>query len=156
MRTSTLRRQHQAAIDLIERLRSAARSPGVLDAVVLTDLLAKLAGLLRIHFAMEDRVLYPAMLACPDDRTSRTAKAFQSEMGGISAAFAAFMDRWRARATIQSDPSIFIDECHPILAALVERIEREDHELYTLADVMFTTKPIPVRQSDRGPLSGPV
>lgn len=137
MRTNSLRRQHRTAIGLIQDIERATAAPGTLDATLVANLLAKLSGLLQVHFAMEDGSLYPSMLTSANEEAARTAARFRDEMDDISSEFAQFMERWRAPEAIRRDAVRFVAECKAIFLSLTERIDREDRELYALADAMF-------------------
>jgi hemerythrin-like domain-containing protein len=134
-RTANLRRQHDAALDLVQRILADAvelEQSGVPYKVGL--LMAKLTGMLRIHFAQEDLTLYPHMIASNHPQASSTAAAFQAEMGGLGQQFEAFANRWQSGETIAANPGGFRTEAAVIFAALGQRIERENEQLYPLAD----------------------
>lgn len=134
-RTANLRRQHDAAVDLvteISRLRDAYKGPE--DAYRIAVLLAKLTGMLRIHFVQEDKTLYPYMTASTNVAAAETALAFQSEMGGLGAAYESFSKRWSSSTAIVIDFDGFRRESRDVFKALGERIMRENEQLYPLAD----------------------
>lgn len=136
-RTDTLRRQHEAAVALvgeIERRIGSYRSAADVHPILLG--LAKLDGLLRIHFAQEDRSLYPAMISNPDPQVAGTAAAYREEMGGLGMAFAQYVARWSGSGSIAGNFPLFRDESVSVFAALADRIERENNHLYPLADDM--------------------
>ena len=136
-RTLNLRRQHEAAVAIVERILSRAEGlerDGVPYEVSL--LLAKLTGTLRIHFAQEDKTLYPHMIASTHPDAAATASAFQREMGGLAGQFEAFAARWQTATALAADPNGFRSEAAAIFAALGNRIQREDNQLYPLADAI--------------------
>ena len=62
-RTAALRAQHDAAEEMIDRIFDGiAVYRDERDAYPLSLKLARLAGILRTHFAMEDQILYPQMI----------------------------------------------------------------------------------------------
>lgn len=134
-RTALLRRQHDAAMALITdiRTRLAEAKP---DAYVIGLSLAKLTGLLRIHLAQEDRTLYPEMIASGNSAASAAARSFQEEMGGLSQRFAEYAARWTTSRVIESALPEFRKETLTVLAALEMRIQRENEQLYPLAESM--------------------
>jgi hypothetical protein len=136
-RTANLRRQHEAAVALVGRIierSKALEQDGVPYEVSL--LLAKLTGTLRIHFAQEDRTLYPHMIASSHMDAATTAAEFQEEMGGLSGEFEAFAERWQSARVLAADPAGFRADAAVIFGALAKRIEREDAHLYKLADAI--------------------
>lgn len=136
-RTDILRRQHDAAVVLVEEINGSIQNfDEPRDAYAIALRLAKLNGLLRIHFAQEDRSLYPAMMASSDAQVADTAATFQREMGYLGAAFASFIDRWGMSAAIAANFDQFRDESAELFGKLANRIERENEELYRLADTI--------------------
>ena len=134
-RTANLRRQHDAAVSLVsDILRLSCALEGQGNAYRTALLLAKLTGLLRIHFAQEDKTLYPHMIQSAHLEASQTAAAFQQEMGGLGATYEAFAMRWNSPEAIGSAPATFRKEAEAVFAALASRIERENETLYPLAD----------------------
>lgn len=136
-RTGNLRRQHDAAIELVKQLTADMDGPAPtnMQAYKIALNLAKLTGLLRIHFAIEDRTLYPYMEASTHAEAVSTAAAFQNEMGELGAAYSAFAERWDSAAIAAAFPA-FRAEARTVLAALANRIERENTVLYPLADAI--------------------
>ena len=132
--TEMYREQHDHLRALAADLR-ATFDPAALarDATHARALLSRLGGKLAVHLAMEDRSLYPFLKAQPDRALSRTAWRFQEEMGGIHAAFSAFSARWPNPPAISADPLAFAAEASAVLAALEQRIRREEAELFPLA-----------------------
>ena len=136
-RTANLRRQHDVVVDMVGKIvarAGALEQDGVPYEMSL--LLAKLTGTLRIHFAQEDRTLYPNMIASQHPDAAATAAAFQAEMGGLGAAFEAFATRWQTAGSLAADPGGFRTEASAIFSALGARIARENNCLYPLADAI--------------------
>lgn len=132
-RTATLRRQHDAAVDLVGQIIERSNGSATLDnAYRIGLLLAKLTGLLRIHFAQEDHSLYPSLLASP--ASALTARHFMDEMGDLAATFEAFAKRWTSSTAIAADFAGFRRESGAVFAALADRVRRENEELYPLAE----------------------
>lgn len=99
-----------------------------------SKLLARLAGKLKGHLAMEDRALYPKLLAHEDNQINQTAARFQHEMGGIADTFGAYQGRWSSPDAIQASPKDFIVESKRLFSALSRRIDSEDNFLYKMLD----------------------
>ena len=136
-RTDTLRRQHDAAVALVGEIqRKVGSYRGAADAHSILLCLAKLDGLLRIHFAQEDRSLYPAMISSPDLQVASTAAAYQQEMGGLGMTFAQYVARWSGSGSIAGNFTLFRNESASVFAALADRIERENNHPYPLANDM--------------------
>ncbi len=97
-------------------------------------LLSKLLGKLAIHLVMEDKSLYPEMLASNDERVKKSAKKFMKEMGGLAEAVTAYKKKWPSDLPIKEEPAEFIAETKVLFVALTNRIERENNELYKMLD----------------------
>lgn len=140
-RTANLRRQHDAAVAIVgEMNRLLSDRPGIEardGAVQATLLLAKLTGLLRIHFAQEDRQLYPALMASGRGGVAAVARRFFEEMGSLGPTYGAFSQRWASAEQVLSDPRGFRRESRTVFAALADRITRENDQLYPLADAQI-------------------
>lgn len=96
--------------------------------------LSRLAGRLHVHLAMEDRSLYPALLARPEAPVREAAARMQAEMGRLRTEVDAYLLRWPSAQALEDRPEGFVAETRAVLAALEVRIGREDRELFPLVD----------------------
>lgn len=83
------------------------------------------------HLAIEDRFLYPALMTGPDKAVADTARRFQSEMGDLAGRFSSYMAHWSDHEVIAHWPD-FCRETREILDALLNRVMKENAELYVL------------------------
>lgn len=140
--TDNLRRQHR------ELLRIGAEMVGLLameaaqrDVYKLRSLIAQMAGILNVHLAMEDGVMYPQLLRHPDPELRAIAKRFIDEMGGLKAAFTAYVEKWNVPRAIMDEPVTFARETKNLVDLLSRRIEREDRDLYPEVDAIAAGTP---------------
>lgn len=134
-RTSSLRKQHDALLALAAEISEASTGlASLLDAERLYRLLRQLDAILTEHLASEDRFLYPDMLASSDRRTAALASRFCEEMGGLTKDYAGFAARWNSAGALLDDPDSFQRDWTGLQGALAFRIQRENAELYPLAD----------------------
>ena len=136
-RTDSYRKHHDEILGIareINALLGATIADG--DAETIRKLLSKLAGLVNVHLAMEDKGLYPELLAHGDASVKATARRFSDEMGSVAAAFVAYINTWPTSTAIKADPARFTTESKGIFNALSKRIHRENTELYVLLDAM--------------------
>ncbi|RVT92487.1 hemerythrin domain-containing protein [Sphingomonas crocodyli] len=142
-RTANLRRQHDAAVIIVGEINNLLLArPGIEardGAFQASLLLAKLTGLLRIHFAQEDRQLYPSLMASGRGGVAEIARRFFEEMGDLGQAYGAFAQRWESATQILNDPRGFRRESKVIFTALADRITRENEQLYPHADAAIDT-----------------
>ena len=127
------RSQHADLLRAVAALR-ADLSNGAISAEVARAHLAQLSGKLTVHLQMEDRSLYPALLACGDPEVREVARRFQWEMGDLRNAAGAFWHRWLSPEAIAGDPAAFRTEGLDLLDRLSRRIGSEDDQLYPLAE----------------------
>jgi hemerythrin-like domain-containing protein len=102
---------------------------------IVAQLLA-MTGAIKLHLAAEDRVLYPALANASDPLVAQTSRMFQQEMGGLAGAVTAFVSRWNLAAKISQDPQGFRDEANAVFKALHMRVQRENRELYPMAEAI--------------------
>jgi len=129
--TDKFRTQHNEILVIAKEMTTELK--GEADAAVLRKLLSNLAGKLNFHLAMEDQALYPRLLERKDADAKKMAKQFMTEMGGLGKVFTTYNDKWQVSA-IRNDPAGFAGETAAVFAALTKRIQRENTELYPLAD----------------------
>lgn len=131
MQTKIYRQQHG---DMRRELNDLRKTIMPLQPEEARARLARLAGLLKIHLAMEDRALYPRMLTHGDPEVRQTAGEYQQSMGNLAQAFEAFYERWRKHGEIEAHASEYADAYQALAQALNRRMDLEDKNLYDLVD----------------------
>lgn len=134
-RTASFRRQHEDLLGHINEIATLLSNTSG-NAGVIRDKLSVFSGKLSVHLSMEDKALYPAMLAAKDAKTQQTAKEFMTEMGGLSDAFKAFNQKWITVDSISKNVDGFNTEIKALVQTVQNRIKREESNLYNLADAM--------------------
>ena len=127
------RRQHRDLLSAASRLRAQADLGSVVDSGgtgALRADLAALSGLLMVHLQLEDRHLYPALLASQDAGLRATAARFHASLGTLRASAQAFSRHWLRPAAIEASPAAFSAELRDLLHVVMERIASEDAELF--------------------------
>jgi hypothetical protein len=136
-RTDSFRKHHDEILRIAREINAVLGSTIESKAAESISMqLARLAGLVNLHLAMEDKALYPALLAHSDATVAATARRFSDEMGSVAAAFVAYIKTWPTAAAIKADPVRFTTESKAIFNALSKRIHRENVELYVLLDAV--------------------
>ncbi|MBX3271191.1 MAG: hemerythrin domain-containing protein [Sandaracinaceae bacterium] len=131
--TTTFRRQHRELQRLAAELSRAALTPGY-DADRIVVLLRRFLGTLRVHAAMENEALYPALLAHADPDVRARARALHDELGPLYGMMDELAARWDGAEVIDARRIRFRIELARVLARLGWRMMREDRELYPMAD----------------------
>lgn len=128
-----LRAEHAAIETLSRFLLALVAAPHPPRPTELAAMRGMLRDTLVRHLKCEDWALYPRMQSSGDAEVMRIARIFVDEMGHIAGDFAAYDARWTPEA-VEADWDAFRGETIGILEALGMRIEREEQQLYPLAE----------------------
>jgi Hemerythrin HHE cation binding domain len=133
--TGRFRRQHDDLTRLGFQLASML-SPEVVQrrSVVVRRLVARFAGKVLIHAAMENEALYPRLLAHEDEQVRACARSLFDDARELYDAVRAFSARWPSPSSLGEAPEVFAAEAMALLCALGMRIGRENDELYALVE----------------------
>lgn len=141
LHTDRLREQHQSASAMIERLLKQSETCESRDqAYCLALQVAKLASLLRVHFAQEDCALYATLFDCGDPEVSRIALDYFQELGGLAEKLEMFAFRWCSADTIRAGFRTFRPELADLCAQLARRMALENAYLYPLAESVMSRR----------------
>jgi hemerythrin-like domain-containing protein len=99
-----------------------------------SQLLGDITTKIEDHLKIEDSEVYPLLVESEDAAVRRTAKQFQTNMGGLAEEFASFFRRYRTPAEVRHDPWRFTYETRRIFEQLRYRMQREETDLYPLLD----------------------
>jgi hypothetical protein len=128
-----LRAEHAAIETLSRFLLALVAAPHPPRPTELAAVRGMLRDTLVRHLKCEDWALYPRMQSSGDAEVMRIARIFVDEVGHIAGDFAAYDARWTPEA-VEADWDAFRGETIGILDALGMRIEREEQQLYPLAE----------------------
>lgn len=136
-RTANLRRQHDVIVALAgeiagENCRLATQA----DAYRVSVLLARLTGMLRVHFRLEDELLFRYMADSANAEAAAMARKVRDEMAAVTQAYQAFVARWRSSAAILAGLPVYRAQCAALFDALMARVRHENDVLYPLADAI--------------------
>ncbi len=134
-RTQSFRTQHQEIGDILKQVE-AVLTPATVAAKgdEVRKTLVALTGKITIHLAMEDKSLYPTMVASANADAKKMAQDYMTEMGGLADAYKAYVGKWGNGQIISAQAETFCTETKGIIDALRKRIQREETQLYPLAD----------------------
>lgn len=128
-----LRDEHAALITLARILTGMIRAPQPPRMTELTAARGLLRDTLLRHLKCEDWILYPRLKASGDPDLIRITREFELEMGDLAADFAVYDEKWTAGRVTAAWPD-FCRETAIILEMLGMRVEREERDLYPLAE----------------------
>lgn len=130
-----LKTQHFEIIKDLHSLEIHLEKPFSLE--VLGNIRAILRGLdhrVVLHLAQEDNILYPRLLECSHDGIRRLASGFMADLGGLSAEFPKFVQRWQSEDAMVERWPEFVAESFRVIALIHRRIEMEEQQLFPLID----------------------
>jgi Hemerythrin HHE cation binding domain len=124
--TDNLRRQHRELLRLAREIAARLHGAAIMtDAAKLRSQIAMLSGILNVHLAMEDGVMYPRLRLHEDPRIRALAARYVDEMGDLKKTFVDYSRRWNTPEAMRAAPGDFIRESRAVLDALTRRIGRE-------------------------------
>jgi len=135
MNIDKFKQEHVALLVAVGELRELVQAGVSEHAEDILRQLVSMSAVIRLHLAAEDRVLYPTLTKSEDPRMAQIGREFQEEMGGLAAVYTAFASRWNLASKIAADPQGFRDEANTVFKALHLRVQRENRELYPLAEL---------------------
>ena len=128
-----LRNEHDMLLVSADELEAACSGPLPDGLTPLLVLLERFNQLLQIHLLREDSILYPAIIGGSDAEAANVAAAFQAELGFLGSHVSEFDQKW-ATTEISSSWALFQEEMKKLVQELRYRIERENEDLYPLAE----------------------
>ena len=137
-----LRAEHAALITLSRIILDMTGSPHCLDAGRLGSARGQLRDALVRHLKCEDWILYPRLMAAGDAELARITREFELEMGDLAADFIAYDNKW-TRERVETDWPGFRRETKIVFDMLAARVEREERELYPLAEASYASAAAP-------------
>ena len=139
-RTTIMRAQVDAANAMLDRIRIAINAyDGDAAAYPLSLDISRLAGILRIHFSLADRNLYPFLIASGSPETAALARDFQREICTLGSRFERFSQRWQSSSAIAGNITLFHSEAAVMIMAIRRRLRRETSDLFPIADALAET-----------------
>ena len=138
MNIEKFRKEHVDLMAAVTSLREWVQHGVGEQAEAIHRQLSAMNSAIKLHLAAEDRMLYPALAKAADPVVARTGRQFQEEMGGLAAAYMASAARSSLAAKIAADPQGFRDDANGVFKALHLRVQRENRELYPLAEQLQT------------------
>ena len=135
MNMQKFRQDHTKILGKINELRELVQSGIVENSDGIATMLVSMSSTIKLHLAAEDGFLYPTLASSADLEAAQIGKAFQAEMGGIASAYTVFARECGALPeTVAANPESFRAAANSIFRALHTRIQRENQELYPIAE----------------------
>jgi iron-sulfur cluster repair protein YtfE (RIC family) len=122
--------QHIDILSAITDLRKLVQSGIANHAADIAQRIVAMSGIIKLHLAVEDRVLYPALEASGNSQLAGMGQKYRQEMDGIAGSYLNFAAKWNTPRQLAEEPEVFRDEANQVLKALYDRMKREDREFY--------------------------
>ncbi len=130
MNIDRFKHEHEDILAQIDALRALSHAGPAQHAAAIAQGVVAMSSTIRLHLAVEDRLLYPALQCSGDAELARLGTRFQHEMGEIAGGYMAFARRWNTRERVAADPEGFRAEANVALRSVYERMRREDRDFY--------------------------
>lgn len=130
MNIDRFKHDHVDILGQIDRLRQLAHAGVEGNAAAIARGIVAISSTIKLHLAVEDRMLYPALARCGNAELECLSARFQQDMGSIATAFMAFARRWNTAESVRGDPQSFRREANDVLRRVYERMQRENREFY--------------------------
>ncbi|MCE3263169.1 MAG: hemerythrin [Pseudoduganella sp.] len=130
MKVQRFEHDHHEILAGIAQLRQLIASGIDCNAAAIAQLLRTMSASIKLHLAVEDRVVYPALASCGRADLAALGRFYQQEMGDLAQQYMAFASRWNLPNRLQADPAGFRAEANSVFKALFLRTRREESELY--------------------------
>ena len=130
MNIEKFKHQHVDILSRIDQLRSLTHAGVEANAAAIAQGIISFSSLIKLHLAVEDKALYPALQRSGDATLARLGQQFQDDMGPIAQAFDGFARRWNTAERLRSDPQGFRNDANTVLKRVYERMQRENREFY--------------------------
>jgi hemerythrin-like domain-containing protein len=133
-----LRAEHAALVTMSRIILDMVRAPHPPPAAELATARGQLRENLVRHLKCEDWILYPRLMATGDQELMRITRDFEIEMGDLAGDFIAYDDKWTSER-VAADWTDFCRETVIVFDLLAMRVEREERELYPLAETLYAS-----------------
>lgn len=130
MNIDKFKHQHLDILEAIAALRTLVQAGIAGHAAEISQRIIAMSGVIKLHLAVENRLLYPALEASGNARLARLSHQYRDEMQGISGAYLTFAAKWNTPRLLAEQPEAFRDDANSVLRTLYERMRREDREFY--------------------------
>ncbi|MDY0106858.1 MAG: hemerythrin domain-containing protein [Giesbergeria sp.] len=130
MNIDKFKHQHVDILDSIAALRSLAHAGVAHNAAEIARRIVAMSSTIKLHLAVEDQALYPALQRGSNAELARMGLQYQQEMGAIARAYEAFSRRWNRPESVRRDAQGFRDDANQVLRMVHDRMQRENRDFY--------------------------
>lgn len=136
MEIHRLKHQHAQILDGIAALRNLAHAGIQEHAQEIAKHITALSSVVKLHLAIEDRILYPTLQTGKNAALAAMSKTYQDDMKGIASAYIAFSRHWSSAEIVAEQAEQFRTEANSVLKTLYTRVQKENAEFYPAIEAM--------------------
>src|SRR5690606_36685418 len=107
MNLEKFKHQHTDILHSIAQLRALAHAGVEGNALAIAQGIVSMSGTIKLHLAVEDQVLYPALRSGDNAELARMGRHHQGELAAIAQAYDSFTRRWYTADSVPSDAQGF-------------------------------------------------
>lgn len=126
--------QHTEILSCISTLRELVRNGIAANAADISKTIVSMSSTIKLHLAVEDKILYPALQNANNASLARMGQKFQDEMTSIAAAYLNFARKWNTASTVSQNPEGFRADANSVLKVLHTRMRKEDTDFYPVIE----------------------
>ncbi|HRK77636.1 MAG TPA: hemerythrin domain-containing protein [Thiobacillus sp.] len=136
MNIDKFKRQHIEIIEHITALRNFSKEGISENAAEIAALIIAMSSIIKLHLAVEDQLLYPALQRGKNSALAKMGKRFQDEMATIASAYMDFARKWNHASNVSRDPEGFRLEANKVLKILHDRMHKENTDFYPIIETL--------------------
>lgn len=136
MNIDKFKQQHVDILGNIAMLRQLVKDGIIENAEKISKLIISMSSTIKLHLAVEDSVLYPALQSANNATVARMGQQFQSEMEAIAAAYLNFARTWNSVTSVSRDPEGFRADANIVLKVLHARMCKENTVFYPAIEAL--------------------
>lgn len=134
MNIDKFKQQHVEILSCISALRTLVKKGISNNADEIAGLIISMSSTIKLHLAVEDKILYPALQSANNASLARMGKRFQDEMTSIARAYLDFARKWNAASTLAKKPEEFRADANSVLRVLHDRMRKENTDFYPVIE----------------------
>ncbi|HCN89805.1 MAG TPA: hemerythrin, partial [Oxalobacteraceae bacterium] len=100
------------------------------NAAEIAKLIVSMSSTIKLHLAVEDSILYPALQSSNNSALAMMGKRFQDEMKNIASGYLNFAAKWNSASKVSQNPELFRADANSVLKVLHERMQKENKNFY--------------------------
>jgi len=124
------KQQHVEILSCITALRTHVRAGIGDNAAEIARLIVSMSSTIKLHLAVEDSILYPALQSSNNSALAMMGKRFQDEMKNIASGYLDFAAKWNSASKVSQNPELFRADANSVLKVLHERMQKENKNFY--------------------------